>query len=350
MKHSRTAPCTIILLVIVSLVLSGCNRQPDEDTLATVNGRKISSSELDKYYKAQTAGAPAQQNSENADSLKLAILDQLIEKEVLLQRADKLGLSATQDEVDARMSEIKAPYTKEQFEQKLREQGLTEDDFRRDVRQNLTITKLFNKEITAKINISDADISNFYNSQKAQFNLIEPLWHLAQILVTVQPNQQVGSNIKNDKAQNETEAKRKIQSILNRLDSGEDFAATAANYSEQPNTAGNGGDMGMIQESQLKSDPELWNALQKLKPGQYTHILTVYDNNRRPIGYSIVRLLGKEPAGQRELSDPRVQQAIRQQLRDARSQLLKSAYFEMLRDQAKVENFYAEQIFKNEAH
>ena len=57
----------------------------------------------------------------------------------------------------------------------------------------------------------------------------------------------------------------------------------------------------------------------------------------------------REPAGQRDGKDPRVQQAIRQQLREGRSQLLKNAFFEMLRDQAKIENFFAEQIFKNDA-
>jgi peptidyl-prolyl cis-trans isomerase SurA len=62
------------------------------------------------------------------------------------------------------------------------------------------------------------------------------------------------------------------------------------------------------------------------------------------VGFRIVKLLAKEPAGQRELSDPRVQQVIHEQLRDRREQLLKSAYYEMLRDQAKVENYYVQQI------
>jgi peptidyl-prolyl cis-trans isomerase SurA len=60
-----------------------------------------------------------------------------------------------------------------------------------------------------------------------------------------------------------------------------------------------------------------------------------------------VKLLAKEPAGQRDLNDPRVQQAIRQQMRDRREQLLKAAYYEVLRDQAKVENFYADQVLRN---
>jgi peptidyl-prolyl cis-trans isomerase SurA len=70
---------------------------------------------------------------------------------------------------------------------------------------------------------------------------------------------------------------------------------------------------------------------------------------RAPAGYAIYKLIEKEPAGQRELNDPRVQQEIRQQLRDSRSQLLRAAYYEMMRDQAHVENHLAEQIFKNGA-
>jgi peptidyl-prolyl cis-trans isomerase SurA len=69
--------------------------------------------------------------------------------------------------------------------------------------------------------------------------------------------------------------------------------------------------------------------------------------NHQPVGYMIVKLISKEPAGQRDLKDPRVQQAIRQQLRDRREQLLKAAYYETLRDDAKVTNYYAEQVLKN---
>jgi peptidyl-prolyl cis-trans isomerase SurA len=69
--------------------------------------------------------------------------------------------------------------------------------------------------------------------------------------------------------------------------------------------------------------------------------------NKQVFGFRIVKLISKEPAGQRELSDPRVQQAIRQQLIDRREQLLKAAYYEDLRDQAKVTNYYAEEILKS---
>jgi peptidyl-prolyl cis-trans isomerase SurA len=69
---------------------------------------------------------------------------------------------------------------------------------------------------------------------------------------------------------------------------------------------------------------------------------------KRQAGFVIYKLIAREVAGQRELNDPRVQETIRQQLRDGRAQLLKNAYFEMLRDQSRVENYFAEQIYKNQ--
>jgi peptidyl-prolyl cis-trans isomerase SurA len=229
----------------------------------------------------------------------------------------------------------------------MKDSHMTLDDLKRDLRRNLTIDKVLNKEITSKINITDKEITDFYNENKAQFNLIEPRYHLAQIVVSSQPAQQV-SNLKNDKAQNEAEARKKIQMIENRLESGDDFAQVAMNYSEQPDTAGNGGDMGMISESQLRTNPEIYAAVSKLKPGEISHPLPVIDpNTKKVIGYSIVRLISKEPAGQRELNDPRVQQFIREQLRDSREQLLKSAYYDVVHNESKIENYYAEELLKN---
>jgi peptidyl-prolyl cis-trans isomerase SurA len=108
--------------------------------------------------------------------------------------------------------------------------------------------------------------------------------------------------------------------------------------------------MGFARETELRSDPTRGAAILKLAPGHTTDIFPEIDpQTKKPAGYSIYKLIGREPAGQRQISDPAVQQHIRQLLRDSRSQLLKNAYLEMLRDQAKVENFFAEQIFKTDA-
>jgi len=215
----------------------------------------------------------------------------------------------------------------------------------------LTNTKLLNKEIESKINITDAEINSYFAAHKSEFNLIEPQYHLAQIVVTGAPSQQSG-NLQNNKASSDADAKKKIQALHNRLESGEDFGAVAMNFSENANTASNGGDMGFVAESNLKTEPEAYNAINKLKPGEITDILPVYDSpgpGHRIVGYAIYKLISREAAGQRELNDPRVQQLIRQGLREGQAQLLKNAYFEMLHDEAKVHNYFAEQILKQGA-
>jgi peptidyl-prolyl cis-trans isomerase SurA len=337
----------LLSLIVLAAGIAGCNRGGSTaEAAARVNGRVIERAEVDKYYKNQTSGAPQQPAGEQATSLRLSILRDLVDQEIMMQRAEKLGLLATDAEVDAKVTEFKAPYTQEEFEKRLKERNLTADDLRRDLRRNLTIQKVLNKEISSKITISDNDVNSYWEEHKAEFNLIEPRYHLAQILVTTEPNAQV-RNLKNSKAQNDAEARKKVQEIMNRLESGEDFATLAMNYSEDPQTASNGGDLGFAPESALRSgeDPAIRDAVFRLKPGETTNVITiVHPRTRQVIGYRIVRLLAKEPAGQRELSDPRVQQVIREQLRERREQLLKAAYYEVVRNEAKVENYLAQEI------
>jgi peptidyl-prolyl cis-trans isomerase SurA len=345
LPHARKV-LTAALLAATLLALPACQRKGSSpDVMARINGREITRAEVEKYFDNQTSGAPQQPTGEQASSLRLSILRQLIDDEILMQRAEKLGLLATDEEVNRRLNEIKAPYTKEEFDKRLEAKKISLDDFKRDLRRSLTVDKVLNREITSKINITDQDITSYYNAHKSEFNLIEPQYHLAHILVTTAPNPQV-HNLKNDKARNEAEARKKIQTLLNRLDSGEDFATLAMNYSEDPETASNGGDLGFTPESSLKgTDPATRDAISKLKPGQYSSIISVVNPTTHQLfGYRIVKLIAKEPAGQRDLNDPRVQQAIREQLRDRREQLLKAAFYEEIRDQARVENFYAEQI------
>ena len=157
--------------------------------MARVDGRKILRSDVEKYYLNQTSGSdqPQAPVGEQATSLRLSILRELIDDEILMHRAEKLGLLATDEEVDRKINEIKSPYTQEQFDQKLKDKKITLDDFRRDLRRSLTVEKVLNKEVTSKINITDQDVSDYYNAHKGEFNLIEAQYHLAQIYVSPSP-------------------------------------------------------------------------------------------------------------------------------------------------------------------
>lgn len=335
---------TIRVAAIAALVCGfmasvGCRNASAPGVAATVNGRPIYYSDVDKAYKSQFPGHTEGENEDQVQLRRLEVLRSLIDNEIMLQRAEKEGLVATDTDVDARLTELKAPYTKEEFEKQLTTWGLTLDELKAQIRRDESVKKLFNKDITSKINITDADVAGFYNANRGSFNLPEPQVHLAQILVTprVDPNVH---NLKNDKAKNDDEAKRKVQAIEARLRQGEDFGMIAQNYSEDPATTPNGGDLGFLPESSLdKTSPELRKMVLSLTPGALSPIIHTEE------GYRILKMISKEPAGQRDLGDPRVQQSIRETLQGYKDQLLKTAYYETARNEAKVVNNMSKTVF-----
>ena len=341
-------PAFVLFGTALLFAFAGCHHAPGPDVVATVNAKELLRADLDKYYSASLTDPSQQPSQEQADMQRLNVLHVMIENEILQQRATKLNLVASDEDVNAKVTEMKAPFTQEEWEKQLKQRNITLDDLKRDIRNQLTQTKLINKEIDSKINITDAEISSYYNAHKADFNLIEPRYELSQIIVSGNPPQQGVAQQR--KAPNEAEARKEVETIRGRILSGEDFGALAAQFTENPNLSQNGGDMGSVTETQLHSDPEVFNAISKLKPGQITDPLPVYDPaHKAVIGYQIYRLNNREAAGQRDLSDPRTHETIREGLRNRKAQLLKNAYLEMLHDQATVRNYLAEQTLKNYA-
>jgi peptidyl-prolyl cis-trans isomerase SurA len=337
MGLSRKA-ATLLLAALV--VLSGCSKSAPANIAAEVNSRPITYAELDKQYRLQFPSPTPEASVDQITLQKLEVLRSMVDNEILLQRAEKLGLVAVVNDVEAKFNDLKAPYTQEEFQKQLDARKITAEEFKSQLRRDLSIQKLFNREITSKISITDKDVADFYNANKSSFNLAEPQVHLAQVLVTSSPDPNV-RNLKSDKAQNEEQARQKIQMIEARLKQGEDFAIVAQAFSEDPNTAPNGGDLGFVPESSLQqAHPELRKMVMALQPGHVSPVI------KTPEGYRILRLVSKEPAGQRELTDPRVQQTIRETLINRKDQLLKAVYYEIARNEAKVVNYYARSVFE----
>ncbi len=303
-----------------------------------MNGRAITYTELDKAFKMAYPQNAEGTSEDLIQTQRMEAMRSLIDNEILLQRAEKLSVMATDADVDTKINEFRAPFTKEQFEQQLKAKNMTLDDLKMQIRKDLSVEKLINKEITSRINITDADVSGFYAANRKSFNLAEPTLHLMQIVVTPNPDSNV-RNLKGDKAKNDDEAGKKIRAIEARLKQGQDFAMMAQNFSEDPASAPNGGDLGNVPESALeKTSPDLRKLVLSLAPGQISPIL------HTPEGYRILKMIAREPAGQRELADPRVQQTIRENLLNRKDQLLKSAYYENARNEAKIVNYLAKSV------
>lgn len=308
--------------------------------MAEVNGRGILASEVEKFYQLQLLDSEQKPTAEQEQMQRLMILRALIDNEILLQRAEKMGLMATDAEVEAKFTERKSPYTEQEFQNRLKQRGLTAEDVKNDLRRELTLDKVFNKEIRSKIQVTDGEIAQFYNENKTSFNVPEPRFHVAQIVVTPATDIAV-VNLKNDKAKGDAEARKKIEGIVARLHAGDDFARLAQELSEDPNTAHNNGDLGFIPGSALeKADPLLKRAILSLQPGQVTPIIRTKD------AYYVLKLVEKQTPGQRQLTDPEVQQSIRNMLENRKSQLLREAYVETAHNSSKIVNYYARQILE----
>lgn len=334
-------PKRVLIALAISLFGCGCKYSVSADVAAKVNDRSIVYAEVDKQYRFNFGNMGEKPTEDQVTYQKFELLRTMIDNEIMLQRAEKANLMATDSEVDAKFSELKTPYTQEEFAKQLQARNMTQEDLKTQLRKEISISKLLNKEITSKINITDKEVSDFYAANKASFHLAEPNVHLAQLLVTPRPDPNV-RNLKGDKATNDEQAKKKIMLLGDRARSGEDFSMLAQNFSEDPNTAANGGDLGFIGESSLdKANPELRKMVMSLGPGQVSPPIKTEE------GYRILKVISKEPAGQRELTDPRVQQSIRDQLINRKDQLLRAVYYELGRNEAKVTNYFAVKVSDN---
>ncbi|MBI3403901.1 MAG: SurA N-terminal domain-containing protein [Acidobacteria bacterium] len=331
-----------VLSLLAVAALAACNKQaaPSADVWATVNGKEIRKEEVDKYYRAaaQEGSTPS---LEEANTLKLNVLDSLIEKEILLERAQKLGLEATDGEVEDKFTESKSPFTEDEFQRQLKERGMSVDDLKRELRRQISIQKLINREVLAKISITDQDISDFYNKNRGQFNVTESQFRVAQIVVTPKLDPQLHNRKGNDAA-SDPEAQRKIRALYEQIRNGADFSQVAMDYSEDPATVSTGGDLGYVPESSFaQASPELRKVVMAMKVGDLSNVIASGGS------YRILKLIAREAPGQRELADPAVQQVIRDGLRNRKEQLIRAAFLTVARGEAKVENYLARQILES---
>jgi peptidyl-prolyl cis-trans isomerase SurA len=237
-------------------------------------------------------------------------------------------------ELDAAYAEARKNITDEAFNQELQKRSLTAADMRDGLRRDLLVQKVLEKEITAKVTVTDQEVAAFFEANRAQFNRTEDAYRIAQIVITPVRDQQINNRTGND-ATTPAEAAAKAKIVMDQLKSGKAFSEVAADFSEDPNSAPRGGDLGFVPVSALQqAPPALRDAVLKGTPGN-ARLLSGGGN------FTVVLLVGKDPAGQKDLNTPGVKQAISDGLKGRRETLLRTAYLAALRNGAVVENLAA---------
>lgn len=306
------------------------------DIWATVDGREIRREAIETAYR-RTAQPGQQVSGEEALAAKLNLLDQAITEDIILAKARELNIQLPDSELDTAYNEGRKTVPDDAFNRELASRSITAADMRESVRRDLLAQKVLEREVASKITVSDQDVVEFFNANKAQFNLPEDAYRLAQIVVTGQKDPQIANRTGDDAATAEA-AQAKVQMLMERLKGGAPFQELAMDFSEDPESAPRGGDVGVVPLSALNQAPKaLRDAVLKMQPGSVSVV-------GMPGGFTIVAVAEKQAKGQRDLGMPGVRDAIAGNLRARREQLLRTAYLDAARNRATIVNHLARRI------
>jgi len=270
----------------------------------------------------------------------LSVLDNLIQRDVLFQRAEQEKLLPTDEEITNALNKQKqdSGMTDEEFARQLKEQNMTMEALREESKKDIAISKLQDK-YAGKITISDREVEDYYTANKQEFILGKGV-ELADIVVDPQDN-----GLQDD-AKTEAEAKQKIDGVYQNLKTvgTERFGDVALAKSEDQSRI-KGGDIGFASEDDLKRNnfpPALITRLFAMQPGEYTE--PVQFNGR----WYIFKLKRKQlEVENRTLESPGVRQQITLELTDQRKQILNAALLTVAMSEAKVVNNLAIEILNN---
>jgi peptidyl-prolyl cis-trans isomerase SurA len=279
-------------------------------------------------------------STEEELTAKLNLLNDLIVQDILIAKANTLKITVPDSDLDTAFNDAKKNIPDEAFQQELTRRGVTTAEMREGLRRELLTQKVVAQEVGANVAVTDQEVNDFFNANRAQFNVAEEAYHLAQIIVTPGRDAPV-TNRTGDDATTPEAAIAKVRMLMERLKGGADFRDLAVGYSEDPDSAPRGGDLGLVPVSQIKqSPPPLRDAVLNKAPGS----VNVAGANG---AYTLVLVVAHEPAGQRDLSMPAVREGIVNTLRGRKEQLMRTAYLTAAQNQAQVVNYLARRLVES---
>ncbi|MBK9315414.1 MAG: SurA N-terminal domain-containing protein [Acidobacteria bacterium] len=337
-------------LMMLVLAVSACNgggltgsSDGGDDVAALVNGTKLMVKDVDRVITQQFRGQENQLSQLALAAYRLQALENLVNQEVLFQRAQKENIIPTDDEIKQYLQRYKQEngYTEEAFANELKQTNQTEDQFREFVKKQLAIQKLIEKS-ESQLKVQDREVADVYNANPKQFS-IQPGVQLSDIIIDPTDN-----GMKFD-VQGDTAAEQRIREIQTRLRNGSDFATIARQLSEHQ-TALQSGDLGFLAQSQFPNLPQmmglpasLGERFMAMKEGDITE--PVKDSAGR---WHIFKLTGKQTETRdRTLDDPTVRREISDAILNQRKQIVGAALQARSRDEAKIENLLAQRTIEN---
>lgn len=334
---------TAIVILSFAVIFTGCGASgaSDDQVAATVNGKPIKLEDVERSLKQQTQGQESKLSPLELAQARLQIVDQLIQQEVLFQRAEKEGSVPKDEDVTAELNRRKqgSGLSQEKFDEEMKKAGQTEATFRDAIKRELAVKNLVEK-VTTKIEPpKDGEIDAFYVGNKSAFVKKKGV-KLAAIVID--PSNSGEGDVTTD----QQSAQIKGNEIIKQLQSGEDFAKVAREKSEDQSKF-QGGDLGYLSEDDLSQtfSPQIAEGLMNpnTKIGIPIPIQTAIQGK-----YYILKVQERNDKDEDvTLETPGIRQQVIDQLINARKQLLAASYQAIAMNEAKIVNNLAQNVVNN---
>ena len=312
----------VFTLTLVFLPAMAQEKQSSEKNAALVNGVAIPMELYTKELNIQLDRVSRQGQKVSDDqmaTLKNDILNSLIEREVLYQQSQKVGIQVTDQKVDDQLAGIKKRFPNEtEYKNALSKMNLSEDEVKAQIKRGLSIRELIDQQITSKVVITDEESKAYYDKNPQMFKQQEQI-KASHILIKV--------DAKADDAK-KAEARKKIEEVQQKLKDGGDFAALAKKYSEGPSSA-KGGDLGYFRRGQMVKPFE--EAALALKPNEVSDIVETR------FGYHLIIVYDNKP--EQTLAYADVKDKIIQRMKQEKIEKEAVQYVDKLKKAAKLEKF-----------
>ncbi len=231
-----------VFIVVISCISTSVYAEIVDRIVAVVNRKVITLYQLQQAQKAFLQEARLSGDAEQAGQEK--VLDLLIEDELIRQKAEEEGILVTDDEFNAALSDIKQRnnlVSDDQLKEALGQEGKTWQEFFEEIRSQIKMAKLVNREVRSKIEITEDEVETYYQTHTDLFEQSPPTVRVRHILLKVRENA--------DEAEIQM-IKAKAAQLVQQLRAGADFAALAKEYSEHP-SAQSGGELGTFKKGEL---------------------------------------------------------------------------------------------------
>ncbi len=277
---------------------------------ATVNSQRIFASEVEDHYDQIPQEA-------RAEITRDVVLDQIITQEVLVQRAEEIGVEIPDDEMDAEISDAIAEtgWDEDQFSDVLEGQGMSVDDFRDLYRVSLVIDRLIEQEVFDTMNISDEEVREFYEDNIDRYTPDGDEIHASHILLSTDE-------------MSEEDALELAEELVERARDGEDFSELVLEYSQDPTASQNEGDLGWITRGMMVPEFEEFIFSEETENDVYEPVLTEF-------GYHVVKVHDTSEEGTTPEFEE-IEDRVREDLTVEYQQLEVQEYIRQLREDADI--------------